>query len=385
VKVAVIGLGKVGLPLASIIADSGLEVVGLDLDEEKCYMINKGINPLKGEPGLDELIKIYGGKRIKATTKWEDVKDCNLYIVIVPLNGFDLSNLEGVFRNLGKILKKGDIVVLETTVPVFTTEIYVKSWLEEESSMSLGDFYLAYSPERIMVGYSLSRLKEFPKVIGGVDKVSGERAYEAYKRFIPNLHLVSSSRVAEFIKLMEGCYRDVNIALANELYKIADELGIDFYEARYFANHRYCNIHLPSTGVGGHCIPLYPLFLIREMEKRGKEAKLLSLAREINDNMVNYWLEKIVLEVLKFNRPFKEVKICIKGITYREGVKDISNSRNLLLAKKLLDKGFKVFVYDELFTKEEVEALGFNHIRPEEADIVFDSFKLKIYKVNNSD
>ena len=230
-----------------------------------------------------------------------------------------------------------------------------------------------------MVGYSLSRLKEFPKVIGGVDKVSGEKAYEVYKRFIPNLHLVSSSRVAEFIKLMEGCYRDVNIALANELYKIADELGIDFYEARYFANHRYCNIHLPSTGVGGHCIPLYPLFLIREMEKRGKEAKLLSLAREINDNMVNYWLEKIALEVLKFNRPFKEVKVCIKGITYREGVKDINNSRNLLLAKKLLDKGFKVFVYDELFNKEEIEALGFNYILPEEADIVFDSFKLKIY------
>ena len=257
-KIAVIGLGKAGLPLAAVIADGGFEVVGVDVDEKKCEMINKGVNPIPEEAGLDELIKKYGGKNLIATTNYKDAEDCNVYIVIVPLYvdenyNPDFGILENAFRNVGRILKKGDSVVLETTVPVGTTENIVKRWLEEESGLRLGEFHLAYSPERIMTGYSISRLKEFSKVIGGVDKKSGQIAFEVYKRFIPNLHLVSSARVAEFIKIIEGCYRDVNIALANELFKIAEELGVDFYDARQYANHEYCHIHLPSTGVGGHC------------------------------------------------------------------------------------------------------------------------------------
>jgi UDP-N-acetyl-D-mannosaminuronic acid dehydrogenase len=256
----------------------------------------------------------------------------------------------------------------------------VRRWLEEESGLKLGEFYLAYSPERIMTGYSISRLKEFPKVIGGVDKESGVKAFEVYRKFIPNLHLVSSARVAEFIKLMEGCYRDVNIALANELFKIANELGVDFYEAREYANHEYCHIHLPSTGVGGHCIPVYPWFLIKEMERRGKFsfAKLLRTARELNDEMINYWAEKIVLECMKINKPLNNVKICIKGITFRKGVKDLYHSRNFALVKLLIEKGLNVFVYDEMFSKEEIEKLGLRWIEPNEADVVFDAFELKI-------
>ena len=172
-------------------------------------------------------------------------------------NNSDFSILENAFRNVGKILKKRDLVVLETSVPPMTTEKRVRQWLEEESGLELesesGEFYLAHSPERIMTGYSISRLKEFPKLVSGVNGESGMKAFEIYKGFIPNLHLVSSARVAEFIKLIEGCYRDVNICMANELLKIADELGIDFYEAKEYANHEYCQIHLPSTGVGRHC------------------------------------------------------------------------------------------------------------------------------------
>ncbi|WP_290901813.1 NAD(P)-binding domain-containing protein, partial [Ferroglobus sp.] len=205
-KIAVVGLGKAGLPLAAVIADSGFEVVGIDLDEEKCGMINSGKNPIPEELGLDELIKKYGGKRLKATTDYGEAKDCRAYIVIVPLyldadNNPDFSSLESAFRSIGRLLKKGDIVVLETTVPPFTTEKIVRSWLEEESGLKLGEFYLAYSPERIMTGYSISRLREFPKIIGGVDEESGRKAYELYKKFIPNLHLVSNARTAEFIKI----------------------------------------------------------------------------------------------------------------------------------------------------------------------------------------
>ena len=386
-KVSVFGLGRAGLPLSAVIADSGFEVVGVDVDEEKVKKINQGMNFLKDEPGLDELVSKYGGDRLLATTNYMDAKDCELHIVIVPLfldeNKIpDFRCLESAFRNIGKILKKGDFVVLETTVPPLTTETKARRWLEEESGLKLGEFYLAHSPERIMAGYCISRLREFPKIIGGVDKESGERIYKIYKKFIPNLHLVSNARTAEFIKVIEGCYRDVNIALANELFKMAEELGIDFYEARKFANHEYCHIHLPSTGVGGHCIPVYPWFLIREMEKRERYAytRILKIAREVNDDMINYWAERIVLECMKIEKPLKDIRICVKGITFRRGVKETRFSRNLALAKLLKEKGLNVCVFDEMFNKEEIEKLGLVYAKPDDADIVFDVFDLKIIK-----
>ena len=382
-KIAVIGLGKAGLPIASVIADHGFKVTGVDIEERKCGLINKGINPIPDEVGLDDLIKKHGGKNLVAAAKYEQAKDCDFFIVIVPLfidetHTPDFSILEDAFRNVGRILKKGDCVVLETTVPPETTETIVREWLEEESGLKFGEFYLAYSPERIMTGVSISRLKDFPKVIGGVDKKSGDIAFEVYKKFIPNLHEVSSARVAEFIKVIEGCYRDVNIALSNELFKIADELNIDFYEARDYANHQYCNILLPSTGVGGHCIPFYPWFLINEMEQRRKydHSNLLRTSREINDLMINFWTEKIILKCLDINKPLGELKICVKGITYRNGVKELINSMNLALVKLLMKKGLNIFVYDDLFTKDEIEGLDLMFIKPEDADLVFDCFKL---------
>ena len=194
------------------------------------------------------------------------------------------------------------------------------------------------------------------------------------------MHLVSSARMAEFIKIIEGCYRDVNIALANELFKIAGELGVDFYEARKYANHQYCHIHLPSTGVGGHCIPVYPWFLIKEMERKGKFSytKLLRTSREVNDEMIEYWAKKIVLKCLEIGKPLNEIKICIKGIAFRKGVKELYHSRNLALAKLLIKRGFNVFVYDNMFTKEEIEKMGLKYIEPENADVVFDCFNLTI-------
>lgn len=384
-KISVFGLGRAGLPLSAVIADNGFEVIGIDIDEEKVKKINQGINFLKDEPGLDELVGKYGGDRLFATTDYRDARECELHIVIVPLfldenKNPDFRCLETAFRNIGKILKKEDAVVLETTVPPLTTENKARRWLEEESGLKLGEFYLAHSPERVMAGYCISRLREFPKIIGGVDKESGERIYQIYKKFIPNLYLVSNARTAEFIKIMEGCYRDVNIAMANELFKIARELNIDFYEARKFANHEYCHIHLPSTGVGGHCIPVYPWFLIREMEKREKSnySRMLKIAREINDDMVNYWAEQIILECMKLDKPLKDIKICIKGISFRKGVKEPRFSRNLTLAKLLMEKGLDVFVYDELFSKEEIKKMGLRWIEPNEADLVFDAFELKI-------
>lgn len=382
--IAIIGLGNAGLPLAAVAADSGVKVIGVDLNEERCVRINQGINPIPEEKGLEELIMLHGGKSLIATPRFEDAKTCRTFIVIVPLfvdesYSPDFTIMEKAVRSLGRILKKGDLVVLETTFPPGTTETRIRAWLCESSGLEPSDFFLAYSPERIMTGYSISRLREFPKVIGGTDEESGFRAFQVYSKFISNLHLVSSARVAEMIKVMEGCYRDVNIALANELYKICEELGVDFFEARENANHQFCHIHLPSTGVGGHCIPVYPWFLIKEMERREEfgRCRLLRTSREVNDEMILYWAEKILLECMKVDKPLSMVKICIKGITFREGVKEFYHSRNLALARLLAEKGLDVYVFDPLLSEEMMKSKGLRYIRPEESDLIFDPFDLK--------
>jgi len=384
-RIAVVGLGNAGLPLAAVIADRGLKVTGIDVNRERCQLINAGINPIPQEAGLDELIKLHGGRGLVATPDYADAKECNVFIVIVPLfvdSGFnpDFGILEKALRSVGGILKTGDLVVLETTVPPGTTDTLARAWLEEASGLKVGDFHLAYSPERIMTGYSISRLKEFPKVIGGVNEDSGLAAYSIYRKFISNLSLVSTAKTAELIKVMEGCYRDVNVALANELFKIAEVLGVEFYEARSYANHQFCHIHLPSTGVGGHCIPVYPWFLIKAMEKKELfgNVRLLRNGRELNDGMIDYWTEKIVLASLKLNKPLKDVKICVLGITYRQGVKEFYHSRNLALAKLLMEKGLNAYAWDELMSKEEIEGKGLRWIDPNEADLTFDCFTLKI-------
>jgi len=385
--IAVIGLGNAGLPLAAVIADSGLKVIGVDINEGRCRLINQGINPIPQETGLDELIELHGGKGLIATASFEDAKGCNVFIVIVPVFvdvsfNPDFSIMKDAIWSVGRILKKGDLVVVETTFPPGTTDSLVKQWLMESSGLPPEDFLLAYSPERIMTGYSISRLREFPKVIGGTDEESGFKAYGVYKKFISNLHLVSSAKVAEMIKVMEGCYRDVNICLANELYRISESLDLDFFEAREHANHEYCHIHLPSTGVGGHCIPVYPWFLIKEMEKRGKfcHVRLLRTSREINDEMIMYWAQRIVLECMSINKPLAKAKICVRGITFRAGVKEFYHSRNMALAKLLMEKGLDAYVFDELLSEQEVEGKGFRYIRPEEADLVFDCFNLTFEK-----
>lgn len=383
-EMAVIGLGNAGLPLAAVIADSGIAVMGVDINEERCRQINRGENPIPEEAGLEDLIKLHGGKRLIATPHFEDARSCKTFIVIVPVfvdasNNPDFSIMQKALHSLGRILKKGDLVVLETTFPPGTTESMAASRLCESSGLMPSDFFLAYSPERIMTGYSLSRLREFPKVVGGRDAESGIIAYQVYKKFINNLHLVSSAKVAEMIKVMEGCYRDVNIALANELFKICQDMGIDFFEAREKANHQFCHIHLPSTGVGGHCIPVYPWFLIKEMEKREhfSNCRLLSVSREVNDEMILFWAERILLECMKISKPLSSIKICVKGITFRAGVREFYHSRNLALARLLMEKGLDAYVYDPLLSEPDVQRKGLRHLEPQKADLIFDPFLLK--------
>ncbi|MBD3164407.1 nucleotide sugar dehydrogenase [Candidatus Woesearchaeota archaeon] len=344
-KVAVIGLGKAGLPLASVIADSGMDVVGVDISDKRVQNINKGINPIPEEKGLSELIGKYGGSKLKAVNDYKyAAEECNAYIVIVPLfigenKVPDFSNLKESFKRLAKIIKDHYLVVLETTVPPGTTENLIKPILDKSGKK----YFLAYSPERIMTGYSISRYKEFPKVIGGIDKKSGKMAFELYSKFCKKVNLVSDVKTAELIKVAEGVYRDVNIALANELYQVCEKEGIDYYELRKNANHEFCNLHLPGN-VGGHCIPVYPWFLINKLD-----VPLIKKAREINDSMIEYYADKIGI---------KEGKIAVLGLTYRDNVKELAYTRSIPMINLLQKRGYDVYASDPMYDKNEIEKLG---------------------------
>ncbi len=346
-KISVIGLGKAGLPLAAVIADAGFDVIGVDIDKNKINLINKGINPIKEEPGLSELIKKYGGKKLKAIDdSVKAAKQSKVHIIIVPLfidknKRPDFSAIKKALENVAKGLKKEDVVVLETTLPVYTTETIVKDVLEKNSRLKAGkDFYLAYSPERIMTGYSISRFKEFPKLISGINKISTDKAFDIYKKFAKPIK-VSNSRTAELAKIAEGVYRDVNIALANELYKVSEHYSINFWEMREAAKHQYSNILEPGN-VGGHCIPVYPWFLINEVY-----VPLINSARRLNDNMIFHYLKKI--------EKIGGKKVGVIGLSYREGVKEKAFSRAIDLIYLLKKKGYDVYGLDPLFSKEEIE------------------------------
>jgi len=346
-KISVIGLGKAGLPLAAVIADAGIEVLGVDIDNKRVEKVNEGVNPIEEEQGLQELLLKYGGKSLVATTdSVKAAKECEVHIVIVPLfidkdKKQDFSILKSAFENLSKGLKKGDVVVLETTVPIGTTENLIKDILEKGSGLKAGkDFYLAYSPERIMTGYSISRYKEFPKIVGGVNKESTDKAFEIYKKFSKPIK-VSSARTAELAKVSEGVYRDVNIALANELFKVCKNYNIDFWEMKEAAKHQYCDILEPGN-VGGHCIPVYPWFLINELD-----VPLIKVARELNDSMIDYYVNEV--------RKIGGKKVGVIGLSYREGAKEKAYSRSVDIIELLKKKGYDVYGLDPLYSKEETE------------------------------
>ncbi|MFH0863242.1 MAG: nucleotide sugar dehydrogenase [Candidatus Altiarchaeota archaeon] len=358
---AVIGLGRAGLPLAAVIADAGIDVIGYDIDPGKVEAVNSGVNPIPEEAGLEDILRRRGGKGLKATSDIIDAKDATVFVVIVPLfldgkHRPDFSILRSAFKTVASVLKDGDLVVLETTVPPKTTETLLKRVLDRSGKK----YMLAYSPERIMTGVSISRYREFPKVVGGIDEPSTEAAYGFYSRFCSKVVKVNDARSAELVKVAEGIYRDVNISLANELFRVCETLRVDFWQMRDAANHQYCSIHEPGM-VGGHCIPVYPWFLMNDYE-----VPLIRLARKLNGRMAGYYADK----ALKIAG--KKGKVGIVGLSYRTGVKEAMHTEAHALIKALKKRGLKVYGLDPMFTPEDVEKLfrvGYLH-NPDEMDAV---------------
>ncbi|HKJ59105.1 MAG TPA: nucleotide sugar dehydrogenase [Halobacteriales archaeon] len=355
VPVAVYGLGKMGLPLAAVYADVSGNVVGVDVDPDVVERLSAGGCHVDGEPGLPELVAdLVDRGAFRATTDAASAAaDATVHVVIVPTlltddGEPDLSAVVDVIENVGDELSPGDTVILESTVPPRTSTDLVDPLLEWESGLSPDQYGLAFCPERTKSGQALADVRgTHPKVVGGADDESTRVAELVYGELTGNeVVTVADTTTAEAAKLFEGLYRDVNIALANELATFADDLGIDVTAAIETANTQpFCDIHEPGPGVGGHCIPYYPYFL---MGRFRTEAPLLRTARAVNDGMPEFVVRTLASELSAAGRPLRGATVLLLGLTYRPGVEETRATPARPIAARLAELGAEVLAVDPL-------------------------------------
>ncbi len=363
-KVAVVGLGKIGLPLAVQYATKGATVVGCDLDEELVADVNAGECPLPREEGLAEaLTAAREAGRLRATSDTSyAVGRSDVVVVIVPVgiderHRTDFRYLDGAAAAIGPGLRPEKLVILESTVPVGATRRRFGRDLEMASGLSSGDFMLAYSPERVYSGRILTDLRTYPKVVGGVDARSGAAATSFYRQVLDaEVMLLPDCETAEFAKLAESVYRDVNIALANELARAAEELGIDYDLASRAANSQpFSHLHSPGLGVGGHCIPVYPYFLLESASGQ----RLTALGRQVNDEMAAYGVQRLAQAFQEETGEGLEGKtVLVLGLSYRGGVKEAAFSSAFGVVEALRHRGARTLVNDPMFSDEEIASYG---------------------------
>ncbi|EJQ35395.1 nucleotide sugar dehydrogenase [Bacillus toyonensis] len=329
-KICVMGLGYIGLPTASLLATKGFQVHGVDVNENAVEMINSGKVHIY-EPDLDILVKaaVQSGK-LKASLKPEEA---DIFILAVPTpfqdeHKPDLAYVEAAAKTIAPVIKNGDIIILESTSPIGTTEKVAEWILEERPDLTTseemhsdkGRIYVAHCPERVLPGHILKELVENDRIIGGLDKESTERTVEFYKQFVKGKILNTNARTAEMAKLTENSFRDVNIAFANELSLICDKLNINVWELIRLANrHPRVNILQPGPGVGGHCIAVDPWFIV---DAAPEEAKLIHTARNVNDYKPMYVVEKVKEKADRFKNP---VIACL-GLSFKANIDDLRES-----------------------------------------------------------
>ncbi|MFB6165589.1 MAG: nucleotide sugar dehydrogenase [Haloarculaceae archaeon] len=358
VPVAVHGLGKMGLPLAAVYADVTGNVTGVDPDEAVVAAVERGDAHVTGEPGLDDLVgSVVADGSLSATSdSVAAARDASVHVVIVPTlvddaGDPDLSIVETVTRNVARGLDPGDLVVYESTLPPTTCRETLVPLLKTESGLDDGTFGVAVCPERTSSGRALEDIRRsHPKIVGGVDEESTRAAALVYDEITENdVVAVSDATTAEAVKVFEGVYRDVNIALANELGRHADPLGIDVLEAIDAANTQpYCDLHDPGAGVGGHCIPYYPRFLIGRFDA---DTSLMETAREVNDAMPGYTADLALDGLAEEGVPASGAAVLVLGATYRPGVDEIRKTPALPIVEHLTDAGASVTVADPILSE----------------------------------
>lgn len=364
---AVYGLGNVGGPLAAAWLRAGAKVIGADISKKLLSEI-KASNSHKKEPFVSETFtKALKNNRFSLTTNGRDAsKKSDIKIVAVPVafknNKIDLSALISVTKDISYGLKKGDAVLISPSIPPGTAEKIVLPILEKNSKLKgERDFYLIYNPERIFEGRALQDIEEnYPTVVAGLGKKSLAFGKELLKIISKKGVLtISSLANAEAEKLFEGVYRDVNIALANELADFCEKVGVNYWEARKGANSQpFCHLHYPGTGVGGLCIPVYPMFVIKAAQKIGKHLKMVEFARRTNDMMPIKCVNDALYLMAKHKIKPKGAKIAILGLGFRGEVTDSRLSPTYTVVREFLKKGCKVYVHDPYIFQDDLLPSG---------------------------
>lgn len=349
-KLCVVGLGYIGLPTAAMFANHGWQVHGVDVNQKAVDMINDGRIHIE-EVGLGEMVaSAVENGCLKASTEAEEA-DCFIIAVPTPHNNDNTANLTYLVQATKAVLEKvqnGNLIIVESTIPPRTINDVVVPLLEELGWKVGVDIYLAHCPERVLPGRILIELVENNRIVGGINEASTEKAVEVYSTFVKGELLRTAALSAEMSKLMENTYRDVNIALANELVKISEKLGIDALEVIDLANqHPRVNLHLPGPGVGGHCLAVDPYFII---EKAPEEAQLIANARSINNSMPDFVVQQVRNRVRD-----TDSKIAVLGLTYKGNIDDVRESPAMDIVSKLLEEGYTLGVHDPHVGQERVE------------------------------
>jgi UDP-N-acetyl-D-mannosaminuronic acid dehydrogenase len=363
-SLCVVGLGYIGLPTASTFASNGIQVTGMDINEQIIDGLMIGELHIY-EPGLRNLVTQVleeGSLRVS-----NSVTPADAFIIAVPTPFYgdkraDLRAVVSAAHSILPHLKPGNLVILESTSPPRTTTDIVAPILEESGLKAGEDFLLAYSPERVLPGKILQELVENDRVIGGVNRASAEAGRDLYRTFVQGEIILTDATTAEMVKLMENTSRDINIAIANEFSRLAEKFDVDIWEAISIANlHPRVNILRPGVGVGGHCISVDPWFLV---EAAPEEAQLINKARMVNDGQpefVSHLIEKAAGGLVG-------EKIAFLGLSFKPNVDDVRESPAVELAHLLREAGAKVWAYEPF--RMDVDIPGINHVESLEAALI---------------
>lgn len=371
--ISIIGLGYIGLPTAAMFASHGVKVTGVDVNEDVCRTINNGGIHIE-EPFLADIIKEQVANGMIKCTQEVEASDAFLIAVPTPMKEdktADLSYVISAGRSIAKVLKPGDLVILESTVPPRCTLDVFLPVLEESGLKAGEDFYLAHCPERVLPGQIIYELKHNSRVIGGVDLESAKRSKELYSVFVEGDMYLTDALTAELCKLMENTFRDVNIALVNELAKICEYLGANAWDVIQYANkHPRVNLHSPGPGVGGHCLAIDPWFVVKAAPNL---APLIELSRNVNDSMPSHVAKRIA------NLVNPGSKIVILGCTYKPDIDDLRESPIMDLVD-LIKNDYNITIVDPFVAEYNVElytaaqdadlvVLGVHHNKFKEIDL----------------
>jgi UDP-N-acetyl-D-mannosaminuronic acid dehydrogenase len=344
-KVCVLGMGYIGMPTACMLANNGYEVLGVEINNEIIEKLSNGKVHID-EPDLEEIfLKAYKNKSIRVSTS---VERSDVYIIAVPTplnnhNKADLSYVTSAANMIKDYVSKGCLVILESTSPPGSTRNIVGDIIHRSGNLKAGeDYFLSFCPERVLPGKIVYELINNDRVIGGINEESAKKAEEIYRSFVKGKIYLTSLEVAEFVKLAENTYRDINIAFSNELSIICKKYGINIWEIIEFANmHPRVKILNPGPGVGGHCIPIDPWFILENVEMKNT---IIEKARDIN-NRTPFRIAEEIIDILKV---YKNPKVTLFGVSYKENVGDTRESPAITICSELTKKGIKVAAYDPL-------------------------------------